>query len=327
MIQGSVDSSAADVAARWYARRQSAALTPAEQADFEAWLARDKDNRRAWERLEATLMLLDRHGEDEAIRVLRAEALAQPARATPIWKPLAAAAAVVAMIGVGSLAGWRYLGQPGGGATVAAKEYGTGVGQRARIQLTDGSTIILNTDTRVNVPAWTAERRIELVRGEAFFRVAKDAAHPFIVASGRHSVTALGTSFGVAVLPGRYSVALVEGKVKVEGSANGRPATLSPGQRLVEAADNVTITEGADAATGWIESQLRFDATPLADVVAEMNRYSEHKLVLGDPALRSKRFSGTLRPDGAQALIDALSAYHIARVGKRTDQETVLVGF
>lgn len=328
MIRGQTDSRAADTAARWYARRQSSAFTLAEQEEFHGWLAASDDNRRAWDQLETTLTLLDHHADVEALRALRTEALAQPARRLAPWKPLAAAAAIVAMVGIGSLVGWRYYYAGVNQGEMVASAYDTRVGQRARIQLADGSSVILNTDTRISVPAWTTERKIELMRGEAFFKVAKDASRPFVVTSEGRSVTALGTSFSVSALPGRYSVALVEGRVKVDGTANGRSATLTPGQRLIEAADKVTITEGAaDVATGWIESQLRFDATPLADVVAEMNRYSEHKLILGDPTLRTKRFSGTLRPDGAQALVEALAAYHIARVGKRSEQETVLVGF
>src|SRR5690606_15701139 len=99
--------------------------------------------------------------------------------------------------------------------------YSTGIGQRSTVTLQDGSIVELNAQTRIKV-AFGAERRsVQLLDGQAIFRVAKDASRPFVVHAGDREIIALGTAFDVRLDPSAMRVTLLEGKVAVrpEGSA------------------------------------------------------------------------------------------------------------
>src|SRR3546814_17782156 len=84
------------------------------------------------------------------------------------------------------------------------------------------------------------ERRVDLVAGRAFFRVAPDPSRPFIVNAGGKSVRAIGTAFEVSFEHGNMVVTLAEGKVRVEetGSGSGSGTDMAPGGQLVIGADH-----------------------------------------------------------------------------------------
>ncbi len=208
-------------------------------------------------------------------------------------------------------------------------EYRTAIGERAAVKLADGSTLTLNTDSFL--PAcrrgMARTRQVELVRGEAYFQVAKDAAHPFVVAGGGNHVTALGTAFSVRVAERQFAVALTEGTV--EGGHARRPLRHPPsGGRLEADARDVRCEAGRRRTGGGLAAwphQLRCGSA--RDVVAEMNRYSGRKLVLRDAALGAVPFSGVLDTNGGDALASALESYRIARVAQRDARELVLVRY
>src|SRR5690606_13157038 len=140
---------------------------------------------------------------------------------------------------------------------------------------------------------------VYLDRGQAFFKVARDRRHPFVVAAAGRTVTALGTAFDLRVDDGGLKVVLVEGKVRVEaarpaaGAASPAPAAapmatdMSAGSRLVARDDTEWRLTPTDVGrqTSWLKGQLVFDGAPLGEVVEEMNRYSTRKIAIADPAL------------------------------------------
>ena len=212
----------------------------------------------------------------------------------------------------------------------------TNIGEIRTVTLADGSTVMLNTDTQIEFNFTDKERRVRLVNGEARFDVAHNTSRPFRVSAGPVVVTAVGTAFDVATLQKRTTVTLIEGKVLVEAKAQGdRPVTttLSPGDQLMVAPDghvnsnpnpNPNRIAKLDAAIAWQQSLVDINDETLADALAEINRYSETKVVLRDRSLLDRRISGQFRTGDVEAFAAALNVYFGLQVVDHAKDKIVL---
>lgn len=172
------------IAARWVMRADRGALTHEEQRDLDAWLESDARHRGAFVRAQAIWMDLDRV---IALKIGDKPPLAAPPQR---WQGLRAASLAVACLGL--LLATALIAQ----VYLAGRET-TAHGEIRRMTLEDGSTIVLNTSSVVNVRYTQHERRILLREGEASFDVTHDAARPFIVQARDVAVRAVGTNFSV----------------------------------------------------------------------------------------------------------------------------------
>jgi transmembrane sensor len=225
---------------------------------------------------------------------------------------------------------------------LANQSFKTAVGQQATVTLPDGSQVTLNTDTALRTGTDENRRRlVYLDKGQAFFKVAKDRRHPFVVAAAGRTVTALGTAFDVRIDRGELKVVLVEGKVRVE-AATPRPATaavpaarratpmatdMSAGSQLVARDDTewrLTPTN-VDRETSWLQGQLVFDGAPLREVVKEMNRYSTRKVEIADPSLAERRVGGNFSPGDVQGFAMILEAAGIATLREQPDGRILVI--
>ena len=219
----------------------------------------------------------------------------------------------------------------------------TVVGEQSSFTLQDGSVVFLNTNSKLRVGWSPTERHIELVRGEARFKVAKDASRPFTVATTAAAVRALGTVFNVRAEPLSTQVAVLEGQVEVtvaptQEPAFGTPVTANEGSTAVQpsAIERVRLAAGERAAVtsqrnpdqyrppieavmAWTERRLVFRDQPLDAVVHEFNRYRMHPLVLDDPGLASLRISGVFDLSDPESLIAYLGTYEAVQVDRRSD--------
>lgn len=175
----------------------------------------------------------------------------------------------------------------------------TGVGEQRVLNLPDGTRVTLNTSSRVVVRYDDRTRRVELKEGEALFDVNKDPLRPFIVSAHGRQIRALGTSFLVRGDGDQLAVTLLEGKIEVTelGAADVAPVTLTPGQRLVLRSRESPKVDAPqlEQITGWRRGWLEFDDAPLADAVAEVNRYSALKLELRRDDVSGIRINGVFR--------------------------------
>lgn len=328
-------------AAGWYARKRAGDMTAAELTDLRRWLDEDPANFDAFERLERTWAGVESARGDPRIMMLRERAL-QRGRRRPSLLAVRGLAAifVVALVAATLLMLSPYFGLSGYGS-LAAQTLRTGVGQQATVTLSDGSVVTLNTDTRLRTRPSKGRRLVYLDRGQAFFRVAKDPLHPFIVTAGGRTMTAVGTAFDVRVDNRRVEVTVVEGKVRVEapkpvlGLSAPRPerpphADLTAGAQLVASLSNPTWTVAkTDTAreVSWLRGYVVFQGARFGDVVGEMNRYSERKLVVDDPALAEVRISGAFKAGDIDGFVNAYDDYRVARVETRTDDEVKLAAY
>lgn len=289
-------------AAAWFAKLNNLSIKSQALEEFAIW-RRDPANDAAYERIEALWASAGRlaHHPDTARDVKAALARGRPrwrlsdlwsARARPIYgaAALAAAAALVVSFAIGR-----------------GEVYETGVGEQRLVSLADGTRVRLDTNTSVRVKFTRDGRQMELDRGQAFFDVAHDASRPFEVRADDVAVRALGTRFDVRRLDGAVRVVLVEGSVEVTDKA--RSWRLAPGEALRGDGDRLEAPKPIDVseATSWTGGRLVFRATPLADAVAEVNRYSTQKIVVDTRELQAVRVNGVFQVGDAQAFASAVS--------------------
>jgi transmembrane sensor len=333
-------SSATDEAAAWFARQRSGPLSDSDAAEFAAWLKAHPTHTAAWASYQRLWGQLETVRDDPKILAIREQARHSAARGRD-WRRirrfgLGAAASLL----VAATAWWSIriaqMELAGTRLPTAARDASTEIGERSLLVLADGSKVTLNTASAVHADYTGRERRVTLVRGEAFFDVAKDPNRPFVVSAGSRQVIAVGTAFDVRLQDREVKVTLVEGKVRVlrinepaaGATAQAQPASpvmLEPGSTLVGRDDGADRLEQLDTvrATSWRNGNLVFDGERLADVIAEMNRYSRQKLVIGNPALAERKVSGVFEPAGGAGFAKALEAYGIART--TTQNATTIV--
>jgi len=321
-----------DIAAGWFARQRSGEMTQEDRAALRAWLEEDPAHRiaylsvrRAWG---GSAQL---RADPQVLQIREHWSRHRPRRALG---RLAAAFAAVVVLSSASLVSWRIVTGP---HPLADAAYRTAVGKQETIKLPDGSLVTLNTDSVLRTHADKDRRLVYLERGQAFFRVAKDHRHPFVVTAAGRTVTALGTAFDVRVDHGAFKVTLVEGRVRVEApvlakgadprrGVNFQATEMTAGSQLVATANQpwrVTPTNVV-VDTSWTRDILIFDNQPLSAVVAELNRYSEKKIVVVDHSIEATPISGTFRPGDVDSFVRTIQAYRLARAGEDTPEAVQL---
>lgn len=286
-------------AADWHARLQG----DADQAvwlEFTQWLEADPAHRAAYDQVEALWRQLDGVPADQRATVIdlagRRKPAPAPAGLSRRWF-LGGAAAAAAALAV-TLTG-QYATAP------APQIFETGPGQRQTAKLADGSSITLNSGTRLTVAMADDRRAIVLERGEALFDVARDPARPFTVAAGERLVTVVGTAFNVRNLDRAVTVTVTRGLVDVGDADGGAKQRLTPGQQISaragQAPGPVTSVD-AQAVTAWTEGRLSFDNAPLPQVLAELSRHYPLPM-RAEGGAATLHFSGVLRLDGDQATL------------------------
>jgi len=309
-------------AAAWIARLHGEARTAKVEAGFQRWLAASSEHRAAFEMANDIWVGVE--------RLPKTPALSNAPRSRIAWAPAPArlfvACAALLLLCVGA---WSYWGNPG---------LSTRAGEQRTLTLEDGTRVYLNTASRMHVRYDRASRRVVLDEGEAYFEVAKHADWPFVVIAGGRQVVARGTAFLVRRDDERIAVTLVEGKVTVAPAgeavasaaaptapeaSTSQPApaagtkdqfTLSPGQRVTFAGRDAPKLDqpSIEGVTAWQRGQVVLDHTPLADAVAEMNRYSDIQLKIDDPAARRAEVTGIFRTGDSEYFAQAVSeTYHL----------------
>lgn len=214
------------------------------------------------------------------------------------------------------------------------ERYTTGIGERRTVELTDGSTVVLNTGTQLRVDFDENLRQVRLLKGEALFGVAKDPLRPFRVVSDRSIAQAVGTSFVVRRKPTETVVTVLEGEVDVastDGRRNGARVSealrISAGSRadVLESEIRTRTVPNLEAVAAWKDGRLIFEGETLAEVVAEFNRYNEQQIVLRDWELAGERLSGVFDADKPQALVRFLERADVVKATHAADGKIVLL--
>lgn len=306
-------------AAQWIWRMDSEALTASEQAAFDAWLRQDPRHRRAYEEFERVWGALDglaetKRDEEKATVSLAAMTPHAPRRLHG-WR---AAAIVVAVVAVAGGVTWLQRGRE-------VQTLATAVGQQRNVTLADGSIIALNTNTLVETEINGQTRQIYLRKGEAHFQVAHDRSRPFFVHAGDAVVRAVGTQFDVRLLADHHvDIAVDEGRVEVQAADAAPDVAATPkvtvtrvralraGETLSTAAADYSVRPISEKQLSndmaWRAGEIIFDGQTLGDAVAEIERYTDLRIVIADSQTATLRVGGRFRTDNVSAFIDALQS-------------------
>lgn len=318
-----------DEATEWFVRFCEQEVDGPSCHEFDAWLRRSPEHIRAYLDISA---LWDAAGSMTRNRRIDIEAMVRRARAESnvvvldqsgnskagaIHKPRArglrvaiAAAVLLFCLACGATLWWQQVRYP---------TYATRIGERRIITLSDGSTVELNARSRIKVRFTQTTRAVELVEGQALFRVARIPSRAFVVASGTTQVRAVGTQFDVYRKSTGTVVTVVEGKVAVsapEPSGTATTQTPTSGAVLLSAGEQVIISAHAlsvptqtnpSLSTAWTQGNLVFDSTPLSEVIQEFARYNARPLFVDDPKLLGLHISGTFPTTDSTQLVNFLA--------------------
>ena len=236
-----------------------------------------------------------------------------------------AAAALAVLVGLGAMAYLR-------GAAMhppVMQSFATGIGGHKILKLADGTKIELTTSTAVRL-AIGVKREVWLDRGEAYFQVAHDPAHPFILNVRGQRIVDIGTEFLVRRDSGQVNVMVADGEIRIESDAarpQHAPVLVKANEAAIADANSVAIVKKTpaeiEAALAWRNGSLVFDNTPLRDVAEEFNRYSTTKLVLANERTASITVGGAFPMSGVESFVRV--AEHILKLHATRQGNTVIL--
>lgn len=351
-----------DVEAATRVTRWRGGLDAEGEAELQAWLAADPAHADAFDDLRAIVAEIGQLAGDDVLALkagLAVELAATAARLgprqsprprhpvgriRPAWLPdglrrflqPAAAAAALAVLAGGWL-GWDYLAhQP-----TFTQRYASARGQQLNVVLPDGSHLHLDTATRADVRLYRDRREVRLADGQIMFAVRAAPAQPFHVFAGDTRVTVMGTRFsvrhtGTGLDAGAIRVMVEEGRVRVlrtAASGSGRSidernaVELGAGQTVVADAagyPGAVVSMQAGSVAPWRSGRVSFDNTPLADALAEFERYGHTGLVVRDPAVAALRVGGSFSLQQLGAFTQALPQILPVRLDRREGMHEIV---
>ncbi|HEY0623971.1 FecR family protein [Sphingomonas sp.] len=316
---------AREEATRWWGRMHGPHAEES-RAEFERWRAADPRNAAEYAALERTWTLAEGLGATAVGRDRSLKPQPRPlAWATAPRLALAAAAMIVIALFVTL--------QPGRNPNLSlvSVAHATSVGEIRTVKLPDGSSVTLDTDTRVEVAFDEKVRKVRLQRGRARFDIRPDPARPFLVEAGGKVVSAPEADFDVQAPPAGLSVVSLRGALEVRRTGDmDAPADLriQPGQAMRFAASGEPLAPAGPAGKGsdqWVSGMLVFHGAPLSAVLEETNRYASPGIALGEPSLGAVKVTGAFRPLPVDQLAASLAAALELRVRRDANGNLTLV--
>ena len=225
-----------------------------------------------------------------------------------------------------------------------APAYETAIGGISTIELSDGSRITLNTNSRAVVSFSERQRIVKLERGEMHIDVAHDRTRPLGVVAGGRIVQAVGTAFSVKIDGSRrVEVLVADGRVRVgvhePGTADlgqlesrsvfdGQSLLVAEGERVVLNADGERVEalapEEIEVRLSWRNGNLIFRGESLAAAVEEVSRYTTVDFAIPDHDLQAIRVAGLFKAGDVAGFLSTLQA-NFDVVSKRADRTTIVL--
>ncbi|MBD8573699.1 FecR family protein [Pseudomonas syringae] len=319
------DERLSDEAAHWCMRLHEPDFSEQERTRLEQWLNSDPAHQREFD---AMLEIWD---ISAFLPVAASAATPQvlvhplpvraPRRATR--RPLMAAAVLAFTLPLAGLIGWNQ-----GWIPDSYQRFESASAVRD-VTLADGSQVQMNIGTRLSYSNYKDQRSVTLSRGEAFFKVQHDAAHPFMVNAGRGQIQVTGTQFNVWTYQDSVIVTLAEGSVRVVGdkAERDRVAYLSPGMQArydTASIDPQVSAASLDNAMAWRNGKLVLDNLTLAEALPQINRYLANPVHLADAATAQLRIGGIYNTHDIAGLVQALPKVLPVVLGRNGEGETVI---
>ncbi|NOU23829.1 MAG: FecR family protein [Methyloglobulus sp.] len=302
-------------ASYWVSLLHDGDCSPQQHRDFQVWLSKNTLNQQAYQEVEAYWQDL---GALEAI----AQEPLQAARASIIrqkqtqrrWlsrQYLAIAASVLLLV----------IAAPFIQLCLDNGNYQTAKGEQKQIQLSDGSLIDLNTDTKVRVSYTLFTRKVTMEHGEALFTVKHDADKPFEVAASGGIIRDIGTQFNVYQQADKVSVTVLEGEVSVSKLQATTPQMLTAGMQYTYSQNGPSqLANNGDYIDvgSWREGRIVFKGQRLDVVLEQLSRYHAVKLNTSNPKLAALKVSGNFPTNDLNLALNTIAAslpVKISRLG------------
>jgi transmembrane sensor len=292
----------------WIVRLTSGSVSASDFERFQAWHDRSPEHKRAFERERAFW---------QELRALGPDQLTLPALPPPVRRPLtrrralligggAAVTAAVAAVAIPHLQLWW------------SADFATAVGDQGEFTLPDGSVAALNTDSAISVDFKPSLRLVNLLKGEAEFRVRNDGSSVFRVSALGGNSDALGTAFSVKAVDGMATVTVSEGRVRVAGPASPYDLDEASAAKVQLAANEqtgyaggerpqATRTVDTDAVLAWRTGRIIFEGRLFASAIAELGRYVPERIVLATTAQNDVPVTAIFSTKDALAALQALA--------------------
>ncbi len=324
-------------AADWFVRFDGEDASTEDRAAFQAWIGKSRQHKDAFERMSAFWEgagaldeLKDLAVADDMPGLIRVNRQAKRSAGVRRVMVGAIAASLVAVVGIVIATMDRdYDGR-----------YATAIGEQETVNLPDGSTIILNTNSAFEVAFKGGARRITMSKGEAFFDVAHDPNKPFSVATDKGVVTAVGTAFSVRVHDDKIDVLVTEGRVALAAVQNNDAAApeqsaqsaqiteISAGQSIefsqVPKAIEIVEESAAEKTLDWQDGIISFNGETLEEVIADLNRYTDMRIEITDEELRHQQIVAYYRVGEIEPMFDALNLMANVEVERVSDRHVRL---
>lgn len=300
----------------WISKIHDAPLSAADELAFKQWLgqspAHKNELRRMAKRWDELNILT------ELAVPLSSQQVTNTNSSYGFWAGLTASMATVLFVGF-----LFFFSGPASETGV----YSTAIGEQRLVTLSDHSTVLLNTNSAIQVRYSKDVRSIQLMQGEALFDVSSNPDRPFKVQAGKSVVLAIGTAFSVHIKKESVDVIVTEGIVglsklqdySVNGSSNAsletqERAVITAGQSgsFNQRSDTIELVEDVtesmiDRKLSWREGLVKFSGVPLEEVVEEISRYTALKIVILDPDLRGLRVGGLFKVGETDKMFEALA--------------------
>lgn len=186
-------------------------------------------------------------------------------------------------------------------------------GERSQLTLYDGTKVWLNSGTKFRYPvAFSSTTRDVFMEGEAYFDVAKDAKHPFIVQAGKLKVEVFGTHFDVCAYPDDkdFTTTLEEGSINAYNIESGANMKLAPGEQAVLNRETNKIKQlivNTDLFTSWKENLLKFEDAPFEDVIKKMERWYDVKISVDPSINKQERYTMTIKTESLREMLQLVA--------------------
>ena len=290
----------------WVVRLNSGDVTDADRIEFANWSENPRNAAaftgaaRLWAGLGPILDRQEALGWPDAREPQPEPAIALPARRN--WRELYRRTAVAASILFAGLIGFQYLN---------GWQYDHVSGARVAqdIALADGSRVTMGPNTALSTDFANGARHVSLARGEAFFDVRHDPAHPFVVSAGNGVVRVLGTAFSVRKKDdGSVAVTVARGRVEVTSGASR--AILTPDRQISFGDRGTGRLHAVDSslAMAWMRGRLVMEDRPLADVLKELDRYQDGRILLLNGEASERRINAVIDLGRTDSWLTALAS-------------------
>lgn len=311
-----------DQAIGWLVCLRDDSVSEAQLEAFADWLARDPAHAEAFaavENLFGEMALAGSQVKPTAVARQRRAATAGVVSGYRSWWAVGIGIAAVCLLTISLI-----MPQQSPMFSDYLSDYRTKIGEIRDIELSDGSHVLMNTNSAFSVDFSADTRRIVLHHGQVRFTVAKDSRRPFEVVADELTVRALGTVFEV------YKAAAEQTEVTVQEHAVAVQAAATP-----HGVESVTVVEGlglsyrvglpipqprtvASEKAAWQQHRLVINDRPLMELVRELERYRLGRIFLADAALENLRVTGVFSldtPDEALAAVSKALALQTVRIG------------